>query len=256
VSLDGGELGSVHLGGVFDGVGGHLAGDQASELGCSVIMAHLCRAACNVLLDPDQDSAPLEQAFRLAFERAGAAVLGRGLSEPECRGMATTAVVFIAFNGELRVAWAGDSRAYLFSGGRLRRLTHDHTVGRRLIESGAVAADHVHLVHGHKHLARCLGMAGITVPETDITTVAPGDLVLAVTDGVTDPLGQDEIERHIAHYLAEIGEVDGLAESLVGAALAAGGGDNATAVVHQYAGLGSTGATGDEAGELATSEVA
>ncbi|MDQ4131239.1 MAG: protein phosphatase 2C domain-containing protein, partial [Actinomycetota bacterium] len=107
---------------VADGLGGHPAGDVASQLAIEVLEKEL-----QGLSDGHAPDEVLAEALRAAHE----AVMADGWEEPSRRGMATTAVVAHLPQGD-REAWVahvGDSRAYLLHEGQLNQLTRDHTTG-------------------------------------------------------------------------------------------------------------------------------
>src|SRR4029077_2789915 len=76
---------------------------------------------------------------------------------PELRGMGATAVSALVAPPEVVIAWVGDSRAYLYEGGKLRQLSKDHSLVQRLVEIGQISAEEARY-HEHKNvITRSLG---------------------------------------------------------------------------------------------------
>jgi PPM family protein phosphatase len=191
---------------VCDGVGGQMGGAAASDLGIRIVTQELSRAVnASVLagMVPDDLAGILATAITLANDRiAQLARLESALSD-----MATTIVSALMVGDMLVVAWAGDSRAYLWRDGDIRRLTTDHALGNHVI-------------------SQCLGMAAGVTPDFQVIELRTGDVVILVTDGVTDAL-DDQV---IGTLLASSGDAQAAAHAVIDAALSAGTTDNVTAV--------------------------
>ena len=140
--------------------------------------------------------------------------------------MGTTVVVLVVEGEHAHVAHVGDSRAYLYRGGRLLRLTRDHTVVQQEIDAGRLTPELARLVP-HKHiLTQSVGFHGPVEPDTTTRILEPGDLFILCSDGMTDPLDDPTIAK-----LVEATPFDMLADTLAREALAAGGEDNVTVLV-------------------------
>ena len=136
----------------------------------------------------------------------------------------TTLTAVLAVDSRLHLAHAGDSSAWLLRRGRLRRLTEVHSQGAALVAAGAVAAGSPAERRLDGLLTRFLGMPGSLHPQQSAVRLRPGDRVLVASDGVTRALGVPEL----ATLLARPGV---RATDLVDAAVAAGGRDDATALL-------------------------
>lgn len=210
---------------VADGMGGHAAGARASHIATGELLEAFASAS------PDE---PPDRVLVNAFAAANRAVLTCADEEPAIRGMGTTLVAAAILGARMTVANAGDSRCYLLHRGRLRQLTEDHTVARRMIEqqraSGDEGLDPVSLEaspFGHQ-LTRCIGVnADEAPPDLFEVELEPGDLILLASDGLTGPVS----DERIAQLLDGEGSVWEIANQLIVAALEAGGPDNVTAVV-------------------------
>lgn len=221
---------------VADGMGGHLAGEVASNM--AVKIAH------QVLLgqdDPEEtrlvrdvealdDSDLLRERLRYAMNQASIRIRKESDTDASRRGMGTTLVVLMIDGEQAHLAHVGDSRAYLWRGGRLVRLSRDHTVVQQEIDAGRLTPELARLVP-HKHiLTQSIGFHGPVEPDTTTRWIEPGDVFLLCSDGVSDPLDDDAIARVIEATPFEM-----LADALVTAALDKGGEDNITVVAIQAA---------------------
>ena len=198
--------------GVADGMGGHVAGEIAS----STAMA----AATEQPATADVDLAERIMA-------GNAAVLAVGAEQPALRGMGTTMTLGrFGEDGKLEIGHVGDSRAYLRRGGTLRRLTTDHTVVEELVGLGHIPREAA-AGHPRRHLlTRTLGLGPVEVDEITVE-LEPGDTVLFCTDGLTEMVDDEKIDR----LLAEADAPEAAVWSLIEAANAAGGVDNISVAV-------------------------
>jgi PPM family protein phosphatase len=217
---------------VADGMGGHAAGEVASNLAATTVHETLVGVA-----DPDEtrlvrdheseDPADLlRERMRYAMNQASIQIRREAEARPDTRGMGTTLVVLVVDGEHAHLAHVGDSRAYLFRNGRLTRLTRDHTVVQQEIDAGRLTPELARLLP-HKHiLTQSVGFQGPVEPDTTSRIVEPGDVFILCSDGVTDALDDSEMRR-----ICGATPADSLGHVLVEEALAAGGEDNITALV-------------------------
>ncbi|GAA0293639.1 PP2C family protein-serine/threonine phosphatase [Rhodovulum strictum] len=205
---DSGELWAV-----ADGMGGHAAGDVASDM---VIDA----------LAGLPDSAAPVAAMIERLEAANGAIGARARAEGWGQIGATVVATMIR-NAVAHLVWAGDSRGYLMRGGHLRLLTRDHTLVQDLVDRGALGADQAES-HPDSHVVtRAVGMGSGFAAESLSVPVVPGDRLLLCSDGLPRCVSQQDIA-------AILGRADAPAETcraLVAAALAAGAPDNVSVIV-------------------------
>ena len=222
---------------VADGMGGHPAGDVASALAVQELTA--------VFRDPSTEEHRLNgQEHELgqvgvrmaeAVERANDRILAEAEADPSRAGMGTTltALRVSASTGGFALAHVGDSRAYVFSSGRLRQLTKDHTWVQEMVDAGKLSLD-VGETHPLRHiLSRALGIGRPVAPEIINGHGSPGDLFLLCTDGLAGMIPDHEIEGYLRGNLGD--DLDGLARGLVALANENGGSDNITVVLLRLA---------------------
>ena len=192
------------LAAVADGMGGAAGGGEASRAAL--------RALGRAVLDA---ASPVPLADRLAAGFAGAAVrvLEHAAAVPALRDMGTTLTAVCIAGAEAFVGHIGDTRLYLLRGGQSEQTTVDHAVRE---------PDNL--------LTRCVGGGqGRREPDLRRLSLEPGDRLLLCSDGIWSVLAAHQLAR-----LAAQGAPQVAAEALVDAALAAGGPDNATAVVVEW----------------------
>jgi PPM family protein phosphatase len=217
---------------VADGIGGSAGGEVASQLAIRILV----NLALNtpdwiLLLEEDLMS---EEVMRRAAERWGhvnQAMAEQADADPRLQGFGTTLTLAWSLGADLFVAHMGDSRAYLLRGSSLHQLTHDHTAAQALADQGAIARSEV-ASHRWRHvLTKALGGRGRQIePDVQRITLADADCLLLCTDGLTEMVAGDRI----AEILEQASTAALACQSLVDAALSAGGKDNVTVVVARY----------------------
>jgi len=217
---------------VADGMGGHAAGEVASEMATETVHATLIGST-----DPDEtrlvrdhestDPADImRERLRYAMNQASIQIRRTAEARPETRGMGTTLVVLVVDGGQAHLAHVGDSRAYLFRKGRLVRLTRDHTVVQQEIDAGRLTPELARLLPHKNILTQSVGFHGPVEPDTTTRMVEVGDIFILCSDGMTDPLDDETIQQ-----IVEATPLDMLPDVLTDEALKAGGEDNVTVVV-------------------------
>ncbi|MGH2540986.1 MAG: Stp1/IreP family PP2C-type Ser/Thr phosphatase, partial [Actinomycetota bacterium] len=200
---------------VADGMGGHRGGEVASNLALQTV-EHMFAERQGTLTEQ------VEWANRAVFERSQ--------SDRDVSGMGTTLTAALIEGGAVRLAHVGDSRAYLFRGGKLQLLTEDHTLVHRMVVEGEITEAEAEN-HPHRSvLTRALGVEGdVRVDETKVQ-VREGDRLLLCTDGLTGMLSEDQIES----ILQDVRDPQEAVDRLVSEANRAGGIDNITAVIIDF----------------------
>lgn len=209
---------------VADGMGGHVAGEVASQIVTVTVGPGMARA-----VEEGLTSQALEKRGLELIERANRAIMERADDEPEKRGMGTTLTMLTLMNsGEYLFQQVGDSRGYLLRDGELRQITRDHTVVQQQVDRGALTPEQAR-EHPLSHiLTRALGTESNVEADSYRSETRPGDIFLLCSDGLSGMLPDDRIQRILATPNERLQDI---ADALVNAANAAGGLDNVTAVV-------------------------
>ena len=205
---------------VADGLGGHNAGDVASTIAVTTCSETL--TALGGALEPEQ--------LRLAVAEANAAIFAAASNTPRWFGMGTTLVAAALCQGRLAVAHVGDSRLYRLRGGRLERLTRDHSFEEELLARGYSTTEALRRAES-KALTRALGPS--LEVEIDLASfdVHSGDVLLLCSDGLTGLISDEEIEAGLESGRLAGHSLDSQAEALVALANQRGGHDNITVVL-------------------------
>jgi PPM family protein phosphatase len=206
---------------VADGMGGYNAGEVAAELAV--------QTACQLVPDLLVLGLAPGEALVRGISASNDQIREYALGNPDCLGMGTTIVCAIVAAGQLHLAHIGDSRAYLFRDGQLRRLTRDHSIGQEIVESGKLSEAEVRELPARGILTRALGVEENVVCDSLSLDWLPGDTLVLCSDGLTDLVTDPIIEQLLVDAAPE--GPGAQVRSLIGGALQAGGADNVTAVV-------------------------
>jgi len=217
---------------VADGLGDW--GEASSRIALATLMDLVLHfGKWNLRIDHDIAQEIMERARRF-YRHVDGTMIQRGLTD-HGPGLQTTLTAAFGAGRDLFFAHVGHSRAYLFRDGQLMRLTRDHTIGRRhstttpvapLVDLNVAARDLKHI------LTETIGMGGPVGPKIDLERFQLLDLdrVLVCTNGLTDMVD----EKVVAEVLDSDRSPEDHCRTLVDLALAAGGDDDATALVARF----------------------
>ena len=206
-----------------DGMGGHRAGDIASQMA----VLNLGNAWEEQDLTDDEKIA---QWFIQAIQEENALIYQRGQEQPEYNGMGTTIVAAALSEERFTIAHVGDSRAYLIRDGKIIQLTEDHSLVNELVKSGEISEE-MAVNHPRKNiLTRSVGMPGTV--EVDVSTYIwqLKDRLLLCSDGLTNMLSEEMIET----IVNQEGTLSDKVTELINQANEAGGADNITVLLIEF----------------------
>ncbi len=225
---DGNEDNFVTIEGLYfvaDGMGGHSAGEVASEIAVRILQ--------EVYTDPKvRVSSPGLLAD--AISTANTAIFMEAMHDSSKTGMGTTLTglaVTNASDNQIVVANVGDSRTYLWRHGELRQVTKDHSHVQTLVDRGAITRAEARVHFQRNIVLRAMGIESWVDIDTFPMTVEDGDRFIMCSDGLVDEADDDEIETEIRLSTS----VQDLADRLVDLANRNGGRDNITVVVVDFA---------------------
>ncbi len=200
---------------VADGMGGHQAGDFASQTVTEAV------ATLPVALEPGA----LMHALRDAIGQAHTQIR----REAERKGLETvgaTVVALILTDGHFVAFWAGDSRLYRFRDGEIELLTTDHSLVAEFVKAGTMTWDEAEFHPQSNAITRAVGVGEYLELEKLRGDVRPGDRFLLCSDGLTKYAGFETLRR------AVIGApIETVADKLMQIALRGGGADNISVIV-------------------------
>lgn len=206
---------------VADGMGGHQAGDTASQMAIETIAEELKSLSREMSIEQ------LGTAIRTAIELANQRIYQFASTREHYYGMGTTVVVTAATEQSLVIGHIGDSRAYKTEAAGLLQLTEDHSLVNELVRSGQITkeeADH----HPRRNvLTRALGTEQAANVDVHHFDWSAGDMVLMCSDGLSGLVDDDMLFA----ILSGAGDLGSKVDQLVETALEAGGDDNITVVL-------------------------
>ena len=207
---------------VADGMGGAQAGEVASRIAVEAFEQGL-----------PEDGTPAERLAARAKE-ANRRIYDLSQAAQERAGMGTTLTAAYLDDSELAIAHVGDSRAYLFRGGELKRLTQDHSLVEELKARGKLTEEQAAEHPQRSIITRALGPEPTVEVDTWNYPVKAGDVLLLCSDGLTSMLSEDRI----AAILRDADTLQHAAQSLIDEAKEAGGRDNITVVLFRLEEVG------------------
>ena len=212
---------------VADGMGGHASGEVASQI--------VAQTLHSVYYQQDQ---PAPAALAEGFAVANKLVFERGASDSLCAGMGTTCTALAVRGTQAWVGHVGDSRAYIAREGRIFQVTEDHSVVAQLVRDGVLSADAARESPDRNVILRAVGVQATVQPVvwTEGLPLRDGDVLMLSSDGLHDLVDNQTIllaVTSLAPFEA--------CQSLVAAALAAGGSDNVSVGVFAFSAAAESG---------------
>jgi len=204
-----------------DGMGGHNAGDVASELAVKEAYAYILK---EIARDVHADDVP--DLLEKALCQAHRAIKEKAESDNSLYGMGTTLVELYIRGDIAYLCHAGDSRAYLFRD-TLQQVTRDHTVGDSYAARGGRESEKIPSQLWHV-LTQALGTRDCPVPDKKALQLKRGDIMVICSDGLTNMLGDDEIQGIMKGHAGRPIE---MVNTLTEAANKKGGKDNISVIV-------------------------
>ncbi|HEX6537133.1 MAG TPA: Stp1/IreP family PP2C-type Ser/Thr phosphatase [Gemmatimonadaceae bacterium] len=206
---------------VADGMGGHAAGEVASEMAVRILADEL-----RVVVDlPDERAAG--ERIQQSLKRANLAIYERTLTEVDKQGMGTTASVLILRAGRYLIGQVGDSRIYLLREGQLRQLTKDHSYVQEQVDAGVLTPEQARYHPYSNVITRCVGAGQDVEPDIYSGDVHRGDTFLVASDGLTGMVD----DRRLQQLLMARATAQRIVDALISEANGRGGLDNITAIV-------------------------
>lgn len=210
---------------VADGMGGHAAGEVASEMAVQIIQRELTGV---VNLDGDD----VTQLVASTLRKANRAIHDRTLTEVDKQGMGTTASVLLISGSRYLIGQVGDSRVYLLRDGTLSQLTKDHSYVQEQVDAGFLTPEQARYHPYSNVITRCVGASPDVEPDTYRGEARVGDLFLVASDGLTGMVD----DRRLGQLLGSRAEPERKVQALISEANGRGGLDNITAIIVQVLG--------------------
>jgi protein phosphatase len=207
---------------VADGMGGHAAGEVASEMAVQIIQRELHPVA-------DLEGADVATLVSNTLRKANRLIHDRTLTESDKQGMGTTVSVLLISGERYLIGQVGDSRVYLLRGGTLSQLTKDHSYVQEQVDAGYLTPEQARYHPYSNVITRCVGASSDVEPDVYRGAVRKGDIFLVASDGLTGMVD----DRRLCQLLGSHAEPERKAQALISEANGRGGLDNITAIIVQ-----------------------
>jgi protein phosphatase len=207
---------------VADGMGGHAAGEVASEMAVQIVSRAL-QAMQDLHSEAARES--LAESIRLANR----AIYERTMSEADKQGMGTTTSVLVVAGSRYLIGQVGDSRVYLLRDGALKQLTKDHSYVQEQVDAGFLTPEQARYHPYSNVITRCVGASDEVEPDTYAGETKTGDVFLVASDGLTGMVD----DRRLQQLLLSRASAGRVVDALIAEANYRGGLDNITAIVVQ-----------------------
>jgi protein phosphatase len=212
---------------VADGVGGAASGEIASLMATDTAFIELRRRFEDGWV---HGAGGVDSALRSAIAAANHVIYTYSASNPQHRGMATTATLALVDHGTITVAQVGDSRAYLVRGGEARQITKDQSLVQRLIDAGEITEGEAAHSDRRNIILQALGSEPNVAPDIYREMADVGDVLLLCSDGLSNHVSAHDIAR----FALADDDMSAVCAKLVDAANARGGHDNITVVAARF----------------------
>jgi serine/threonine protein phosphatase PrpC len=188
------HLGTISAGlfAVADGMGGHSAGEIASDLAIRTLQVE-----CISGLLAGSAVPPLS-VLAAAFKKANRKVLDSA-TEAELKGMGTTLTAALVIGDELFVAHIGDSRCYVVNSRETIQVTKDHSVVQEFVDEGTITPEEARHHPRRNEITRVLGYSRSIVPDLHYVKLYAGDNILLCSDGLCGVLASAEISQTVVN---------------------------------------------------------
>ena len=174
---------------VADGMGGHEAGDIASQMVIETLQQ----------IKPPTNWPDFLEAVRESLRDVNRRLREESAQRYQHRTIGSTVVVLIAYEAQCACLWVGDSRIYRLRDGQLRQLTRDHSHVQELVDQGLIAPENAHRHPLANVITRAVGSADELQIDEVVHPLQAGDLFLLCSDGLNKTVGDEEIARLLAH---------------------------------------------------------
>ena len=213
---------------VADGLGGRNAGEIASKMAIEIIKSHLNNKKDLLVAEYNEEFSQDTNRMLSAIRLANSAIFEKGQGNLEQRGMGTT-ISSVRINGNMMsLAHVGDSRIYRMRGGRLERLTVDHSLVQEQLKRGLITEEEAAESNYKNVITRALGAEETILIDADEEVLFDRDKILLCTDGLTDMVSEEDIVRIILRCGDDPQKA---CEQLVDSANEKGGIDNITVIL-------------------------
>ncbi|MBO9665826.1 MAG: Stp1/IreP family PP2C-type Ser/Thr phosphatase [Bdellovibrio sp.] len=204
---------------VADGMGGHSGGEVASSMAVETVE--------EIMLQAEAPSKSPRELIQQSYEESSRRIYDKAANErPELTGMGTTMVMAYLRGKHLYVGNVGDSRCYMFKKPNLWQITEDHSLINEQLRAGVMSEEQIRQLVGRNVITRSVGYERETYPDIIEREVAPGEMFLLCSDGLSGLVEDKKISE-----ILNKNTPDKIVKACVEQALANGGDDNVTVML-------------------------
>ena len=207
---------------VCDGMGGAAGGRLASHIAVETFTAELEKVLTREMT-PEQ----LREASSYAVTLANRAIRDAAEASVDCRGMGTTLVSAVSYDGGAVISNVGDSRAYRITADGIARITKDHSLVERMVDRGDITAEEARHHPNRNLITRALGPDMSALSDEYICPLGPGEFLLLCSDGLVDTVTDQEMLFEVIHG----DDLNTCLDRLLTISKSHGASDNVTAVL-------------------------
>ena len=207
---------------VCDGMGGAAGGKLASRIAVDTFMTEMRK-----VLRRDMTPEQLREASSYAVVLANRAIRDAAEASVDCRGMGTTLVSAVSYDGGAVLSNVGDSRAYHITADGIQRVTKDHSLVESMVDRGDITAEEARHHPNRNLITRALGPDMSALSDEYICPLEPGDFLLLCSDGLVDTVTDQEMLFEVIHG----DDLNTCLDRLLAISKSHGASDNVTAVL-------------------------
>ena len=207
---------------VCDGMGGAAGGRLASRIAVDTFMLEMQK-----VLRQDMTPEQLREASSYAVTLANRAIRDAAEASVDCRGMGTTLVSAVSYDGGAVISNVGDSRAYRITADGIARITKDHSLVDRMVDRGDITAEEARHHPNRNLITRALGPDMSALSDEYICPLGPGEFLLLCSDGLVDTVTDQEMLFEVIHG----DDLNTCLDRLLTISKSHGASDNVTAVL-------------------------
>ncbi|HLS35118.1 MAG TPA: Stp1/IreP family PP2C-type Ser/Thr phosphatase [Bacillota bacterium] len=209
---------------IADGMGGHQAGDVASEMAVDIVKRKWQQV--NKIVSPET----AELWIKAILDEINHQIYEHASKKEEYHGMGTTAVIAICTNDFITIGHIGDSRCYVNNANGFQQLTEDHSLVNELVKSGQISTEDAEH-HPRKNIVlKALGTEETVRADIKSLSWEKGNQLLLASDGLTDKISNEEL----AEFLNEDEELENIGTQMIQMANERGGEDNISLIVIKH----------------------
>ncbi|MSS43864.1 Stp1/IreP family PP2C-type Ser/Thr phosphatase [Anaerosalibacter bizertensis] len=207
---------------VADGMGGHKAGEVASNMAVEIVKDFFIEKKEEF----KKNKVDISKFIRSVVEKANTIIYKKSIENDEFHGMGTTITMAYISEDKLYIGHVGDSRAYLLRNNKFIQITEDHSLVAEMVKKGSISEEEAECHPQRNIITRAIGTDEEVITDIIVEDIYKDDILLLCTDGLTNMMNDDEIKEILINKI----DLQKNCNSLVKKANRLGGIDNVTVI--------------------------